>query len=76
MVLFGDHLPTLGFKDEDLVNNSIFQTEYVVWSNFDMPKVDQDLTAYQLTSSVLNNLNIDNGVLTKFHNQFKNTMTI
>lgn len=73
LVLFGDHLPTLGFKDEDLVNNSIFQTEYVVWSNFDMPKNDQDLTAYQLTSSVLNSLNIDNGVLTKFHNQFKNT---
>lgn len=73
LVLFGDHLPTLGFKDEDLVNNSIFQTEYVIWSNFDMPKNDQDLTAYQLTSTVLNSLNIDNGVLTKFHNQFKNT---
>lgn len=73
LVLFGDHLPTLGFSDEDLVNNSIFQTEYVVWSNFDMPKNDQDLTAYQLTSSVLNSLDIDNGVLTKFHNQFKNT---
>lgn len=72
LVLFGDHLPTLGFSDEDLVNNSIFQTEYVVWSNFDMPKNDQDLTAYQLTSSVLNSLDIDNGVLTKFHNQFKN----
>ena len=73
LVLFGDHLPTLGFSDEDLVNNSIFQTEYVVWSNFDMPKNNQDLTAYQLTSSVLNSLDIDNGVLTKFHNQFKNT---
>lgn len=73
LVLFGDHLPTLGFKDEDLVNNSIFQTEYVVWSNFDMDKNNQDLTAYQLTSSVLNSVNIDNGVLTKYHNQFKNT---
>ena len=73
LVLFGDHLPTLGFSDEDLINNSIFQTEYVVWSNFDMPKNNQDLTAYQLTSSVLNSLDIDNGVLTKFHNQFKNT---
>ena len=72
LVLFGDHLPTLGFKDEDLVNNSIFQTEYVVWSNFDMEKNDQDLTAYQLTSSVLNSVNIDNGVLTKYHDQFKN----
>lgn len=72
LVLFGDHLPTLGFKDEDLVNNSIFQTEYVVWSNFDMEKNDQDLTSYQLTSSVLNSVNIDNGVLTKYHDQFKN----
>lgn len=73
LVLFGDHLPTLGFADEDLVNNSIFQTEYVVWNNFDLPKRDEDLTAYQLTSSVLNSLDIDNGVLTKFHNQFRNT---
>lgn len=73
LVLFGDHLPTLNFEDEDLVNNSIFQTEYVVWNNFDLPKNDEDLTAYQLTSSVLNSLNIDNGVLTKFHNQFRNT---
>lgn len=73
LVLFGDHLPTLGFEDEDLLNNSIFQTQYVVWNNFDLPTNDEDLTAYQLTSSVLNSLNIDNGVLTKFHNQFRYT---
>ncbi|WP_195999945.1 alkaline phosphatase family protein [Clostridium sp. 1001271B_151109_B4] len=73
LVLFGDHLPTLGFKDEDLDNGSIFQTEYVVWSNFDLEREDQDLTAYQLTASVLDSLNIDSGVLTKFHNQFKDS---
>ena len=73
LVLYGDHLPTLGLADEDLKNGSIFQTEYVVWSNFDLSREDEDLTAYQLTSSVLESLNINNGVLTKFHNQFKNT---
>lgn len=73
LVLYGDHLPTLGFADEDLKNNSIFQTEYVVWSNFDISREDEDLSAYQLTSSVLESLNINNGVLTKFHNQFKNS---
>ena len=73
LVLFGDHLPTLGFKDEDLDNGSIFQTEYVVWSNFDLEREDEDLTAYQLTASVLDSLNIDSGVLTKFHNQFKDS---
>lgn len=71
LVLYGDHLPTLGFKDEDLENNSIFQTEYVLWSNFDIDREDCDLSAYQLTSSVLNSLDINNGVLTKFHNEFK-----
>lgn len=73
LVLYGDHLPTLGLADEDLKNGSIFQTEYVVWSNFDLSREDEDLTAYQLTSSVLESLNINNGVLTKFHNQFKNS---
>ena len=73
LVLYGDHLPPLGLADEDLKNGSIFQTEYVVWSNFDLSREDEDLTAYQLTSSVLESLNINNGVLTKFHNQFKNS---
>ena len=73
LVLFGDHLPTLGFEDADLDNGSIFQTEYVVWSNFDLQREDQDLAAYQLTASVLDSLNIDSGVLTKFHNQFKDS---
>lgn len=73
LVLFGDHLPTLGFKDEDLYNGSIFQTQYVIWDNFGLEKDDKNLTSYQLTSSVLNKLNIDNGVLNKFHNQFKDS---
>ena len=73
LVLFGDHLPTLGLKDEDLDNGSIFQTEYVIWDNFSLEKDNKDLTSYQLTSSILNRLNIDNGVLNKFHNQFKDS---
>ena len=73
LVLFGDHLPNLGLKDEDLDNGSIFQTEYVIWDNFSLEKDNKDLTSYQLTSSILNRLNIDNGVLNKFHNQFKDS---
>ncbi len=70
LVLFGDHLPTLNFNDEDLNSGSIFKTDYVVWDNMNLPEVDQDLEAYQLTSSILETFNMHNGVLNKYHQQF------
>lgn len=70
LVFYGDHLPTLGLTDGMLKNNSIYQTEYVVWSNIDLPKINTNLEAYQLTSSVLLNLGITNGTLNKYHQNF------
>ena len=67
LVMFGDHLPAFDLKKEYLKNNNIFQTEYVIWDNIGLEKKDKDLNAYQLSSSVLNRLNITNGILTKFH---------
>ena len=70
LVLFGDHLPTLNFDDNELKNGSIFKTDYVIWDNMNLPEVDQDLEAYQLTSSVLETFNMHTGVLNKYHQQF------
>lgn len=67
LVMFGDHLPAFDLKKEYLKNNNIFQTEYVIWDNIGLEKKDKDLNAYQLSSTVLNRLNITNGILTKFH---------
>jgi len=67
LVMFGDHLPAFDLKKEYLENNNIFQTEYIIWDNIGLEKKDKNLNAYQLSSSVLNRLNITNGILTKFH---------
>ncbi|BCN32167.1 LTA synthase family protein [Anaeromicropila herbilytica] len=67
LVLYGDHLPSLGFKPEDLENNSIYQTEYVIWDNFGMKKQDMNLEAYQMAAAVLGRVGIDNGTLIKYH---------
>ncbi len=67
LVMFGDHLPAFDLKKEYLENNNIFQTEYIIWDNIGLEKNDKDLNAYQLSSAVLNRLNITNGILTKFH---------
>lgn len=67
LVAFGDHLPGFNIKPEELVNGSIFETQYVVWSNYELPVQYRDLSAYQLSAFVMGLLGFDNGVLTKFH---------
>jgi phosphoglycerol transferase MdoB-like AlkP superfamily enzyme len=70
VVFYGDHLPSLSFENEDLLNNDIFQTEYILWSNFRMENVKRDLQAYQLSAYVMERLGFDNGTLTKFHQRY------
>ena len=72
LVLYGDHLPAMSISKEQLVNEDLFQTEYVVWANFDIPEVDEDLYAYQLTSRVTEMLGIDGSYVNKLHRYYKN----
>lgn len=71
LVLYGDHLPGLGFSDSDLVNGDVFQTEYVIWSNFGLKEKDKDLHAYQLAAEVLNRVGIHEGTITRYHQRYK-----
>lgn len=38
LVMYGDHLPTIGLTVEDLDNKYLFQTEYVMWDNFGLKR--------------------------------------
>lgn len=67
LVMYGDHLPSLNLSDGDLVNNTVYETEYVIWSNFHMKKKDVTLHSYQLSAEVLGRLGISEGVLTTYH---------
>lgn len=67
VVFFGDHLPTFDITNDDLTNGDVFQTQYVIWNNFDMKKTDKDIQAYQLSSLVLSRLGITGGVISKYH---------
>jgi hypothetical protein len=67
LVMYGDHLPTLGLEASQLVNHSLFQTEYVMWDNMGLDVVDKGVTAYQLSATVLDRVGIHEGTLIKFH---------
>ena len=69
LVLYGDHLPTLGLTKDDLVNGSIYQTEYVIWDNMGLKKRNININSYQLYSYALDLVGIHEGTITKFHQQ-------
>ncbi len=72
VVFYGDHMPTLDITEDDLRDGTPFQTEYVMWDNMGLERVENDLMAYQLGSMVMERLGYDNGLLNKFHQQKKN----
>ncbi len=73
VVMYGDHLPSLGIENETLKNGDIFQTEYVIWSNFAMDNINKNLEAYQLGAYVCERLGIDSGIISAYHQFFSNS---
>ena len=71
LVLYGDHQPALGLDSGDMVGDSLFYTEYLIWDNFGLERREEDLTAYQLSAYVLGRLGITDGDLNAFHQFFR-----
>ncbi len=67
VVLWGDHLPTLGLSESDVATGDIFKTKYVTWNNFGLAKEDADLTSYQLLAHLTDQLGIHEGNIFRFH---------
>lgn len=76
LVAYGDHLPGLGFTDEDLKSGTMKQTQYFIWTNqdkqLDIP--DEDIEAYQLSSKICEYLGFDNGVINAYHQKNRNSV--
>ena len=67
LVLYGDHLPYMNLKTEDVEGGVLTATEYVIWDNIGLDKNDINLEAYQLSAKVLEEAEISQGILTKLH---------
>ncbi|MDO4338228.1 MAG: sulfatase-like hydrolase/transferase [Eubacteriales bacterium] len=73
LVMYGDHLPTMGLTVEDLDNKYLFQTEYVIWDNFGLEKQDENLAAYQVAAQVMDQIGIHEGTILRYHQARRNT---
>lgn len=75
LVVYGDHLPALEVTEDDMVSGSIFKTQYAIWSNYPMKKVDKDMYSYQVAADVFERLGYDMGVMNKYHQEHKESQT-
>lgn len=73
LVMYGDHLPTMDLKVEDMKNRYLFQTKYVIWDNFGMEKKDENLAAYQMAAEIFDRLGIHEGNIFNYHQTRKGT---
>ena len=73
LVMYGDHLPTMGLKVTDVKNKYLFQTQYVIWDNMGLEKKDKNLAAYQIAAEVMDRVGIHEGNIFRFHQARRNT---
>lgn len=67
VVMFGDHLPTMGLQDSDMKSGDIYKTKYITWNNMGLPKEDADLYAYQLLANTTDKVGIHEGTVLNYH---------
>lgn len=67
LVMYGDHIPALDVTESSYDAKNLYQTQYVIWSNFDMEKKDKNLTTYQLAAEVFDRIGIHTGTTIKYH---------
>jgi phosphoglycerol transferase MdoB-like AlkP superfamily enzyme len=67
VLMFGDHIPTMGLTNEELATDDIFLTKYITWNNFGMEKKDMDLTSYNVLSEYYDRLGIHGGTIMDYN---------
>ena len=67
IVFYGDHLPTMNLEAKDLKSRYLYNTNYVIWDNIGLEKIDENIAAYQIMAEVFDRLDIHSGTVFNYH---------
>ena len=70
LVMYGDHLPALNMTEDQMQSGDLYKTQYVIWDNFDMKRVEKDLNAYDIHAELTDRLGIHVGMLNQYHQNY------
>lgn len=73
LFLYGDHLPTMGLESKDLKGRYLYNTNYVMWDNIGLKKVDKNIASYQAMAEVFDRLDIHSGTVFNYHQNRRKT---
>ncbi len=74
IVMYGDHLPAFELDTWALKEGNLYQTDYVIWSNFELEqKGDRDLNSYEIASYVLHMFGFESGYINALHGTYSGT---
>ena len=72
ILFYGDHLPTMNLSDRDLKGNgTIFDTNYLLWSSFDLERRTNKLRSYQAMAEVMDRIGIHTGTMFTYQQTMK-----
>ncbi|MBR6365697.1 MAG: LTA synthase family protein [Lachnospiraceae bacterium] len=70
LLFFGDHLPGLDIE-EDLLNDfGLYETPYVIWTNYELPRNVENLEAFQVIPYMMSLLDIHEGFIYRLHEKY------
>ena len=75
LVIYGDHLPALNMTAEMMESGDLYKTQYVIWDNFGLKKKDRNTSTYGIHAQVLKKLGMCCGMLTRYHQNYRDTDT-
>ena len=71
LVLYGDHLPALGFAQEDLDGIGLYETEYVIWNNAGLEfEGGEAVSADAIGSRILRQAGLQGGIMSAFRSAY------
>ena len=71
--MYGDHLPSLNLEEDDLDGITLYQTEWIMWDNMNLPVEHKNFMAYQASTYIFNQLGIKGGLMQNFHTRYMNS---
>jgi len=69
-VFYGDHLPSFNWQDSDIADGTLYDSEYVIWSNFKLEAEAPQITSFQLAPHVFDTLGIDGGAAARLYDVY------
>ena len=72
LLLYGDHIPSLSFEEDQFNSGTQSQTEYVIVNNIGLDLEDKDMYAYEMSDYLMRGIGFEGGIMQKIHNRYYN----